>query len=126
MIDQDELSDARDKLDVWAVEFPLSKLGGDYAMAEAEYALKFDDFERAQRILKSYRLRVDLSPQLAEAMKMEWDCDAELQRPADIKELAGDIKKRFPDLPLAKAAERALNGQMPEALVGKTRPPDVP
>jgi TolA-binding protein len=126
LIDQDELGDARDKLDAWAIEFPLSKLGGDHAMAEAEYALKFDDFERAQRILKSYRLRVDLSPQLAEAMQMEWDCDAELQRPADIKELAADIKKRFPDLPLAKAADKALNGQMPAPLVGRTRPPDLP
>ena len=102
LIDQDELGDARDKLDAWAVEFPLSKLGGDYALAEAEYALKFDDYDRAQRILKAYRIRVDLSPQLAEAMQMEWDCDAKLQRPADIKELAADIKKRFPDLPLAK------------------------
>jgi TolA-binding protein len=126
LLDQGELGDARDKLDAWAVEFPLSKLGGDYALAEAEYALKFDDFERAQRILKAYRTHVDLSPQLAEAMQMEWDCDAELQRPGDIKELAADIKKRFPDLPLAKAAEKALDGQMPEALVGKTRPPDVP
>jgi TolA-binding protein len=124
LLDQQELADARDKLDAWAIEFPLSKLGGDYALAEAEYALKFEDYERAQRILKAYRIRVDLSPQLAEAMQMEWDCDAELQRSADIKELAADIKKRFPDLPLAKAAEKALNGQMPESLVGKTRPPD--
>jgi TolA-binding protein len=108
LIDQGELGDARDKLDAWALEFPLNKLGGDYALAEAEYALKFDDFDRAQRILKAYRLHVDLSPQLAEAMQMEWDCDARLQRPADIKELAADIKKRFPDLPLAKAAEQAL------------------
>ncbi len=126
LLDQEELDDARDKLEAWEIEFPLSKLGGDYALAEAEYALKFEDYDRAQRILKAYRIRVDLSPQLAEAMQMEWNCDAELQRPADIKELAADIKKRFPDLPLAKAAQKALNGEMPEALVGKNRPPDVP
>jgi TolA-binding protein len=123
LIDQDELDDAREKLDAWAIEFPLSKLGGDYALAEAEYAMKFNDYDRAQRILKSYRSRVDLSPQLAEAMQAEWECDAELQRPADIKELATDIKKRFPDLPLAKEAEKALAGQMPEPLVGRGRTP---
>lgn len=118
LIDQQELGDARDKLDQWALEFPLSKLGGDYALADAEYALKFDDYARAQRILKSYRLRVDLSPQLVEAMQTEWDCDAQLQHPDDIKELATDIMKRFPDLPLAKEADRALHGEMPEAIVG--------
>ena len=118
LIDQDELDDARAKLDSWAIEFPLSKLGGDYALAEAEYALKFDDYERASRILKAYRTRVDLSPQLADAMQLEWNCDAELQNPADIKALAADIKKRFPDLPLAKDAEKALAGEMPKALLG--------
>jgi hypothetical protein len=110
LLDQNELGDARDKLDAWETEFPLSKLGGDDALAEAGYALKYDDYDRAQRILKAYRTRVDLSAQLAEVMQMEWDCDARLGRPADIKELAADIKKRFPDLPLAKTAEAALNG----------------
>ena len=118
LIDQDDLDDARAKLDSWAIEFPLSKLGGDYAEAEAEYAIRFDDYDRAARILKAYRTHVDLSPQLAEVMQLEWDCDAELQRPADIKALAADIKKRFPDLPLAKEAIKALAGEMPKALLG--------
>ncbi len=126
LIDQDELGDARDKLDEWAVEFPLSKLGGDYTLADAEYAIRFEDFERAQRVLKAYRLRVDLSPQLAEVMDIEWKCDSELQNPGDIKELATDIKKRFPDLPLAKDADKALHGEMPHSLIGKSRPKDTP
>jgi len=114
LLDQDELGDARDKLDAWQIEFPLSKLEGDYTLAESEYAIKFADFNRAQRILKTYRLRVDLSAQLAEVMQLEWTCDAALQRPADIKELATDIKKRFPDLPLATEADKALHGDLPQ------------
>ena len=121
LLDQDALEDARDKLDAWAIAFPLDKLGGDYTLAEAEYALKLDNQERAQRVLKAYRNRVDLSPQLAEAMELEWGCDAELQNPADIKELAADIKKRFPDLPLAREADKALQGQMPKSLLGHER-----
>jgi hypothetical protein len=108
LLNQQQLADARDKLDAWALEFPLGKLGGDYTLAAAEYSRKLGDPERAQRILKAYRIRVDLSAQLAEVMQLEWDCDAELKHPADIKELAADIKKRFPDLPLAKQAEKAL------------------
>jgi len=109
LLDQNALADARDKLDAWALEFPLSKLGGDYTLAEAEYAIKFNDYERAQRILKAYRIRVDLSAQLAEIMQLEWDCDAHLQHPEETKSLAADIKKRFPDLPLAKEADGVLN-----------------
>jgi hypothetical protein len=114
LLDQDELGDAREKLDAWEIEFPLSKLEGDYVLAEAEYAIKFADFNRAQHILKAYRLRVDLSAQLAEVMQLEWNCAAQLQRPDDIKELAADIKKRFPDLPLATEAGKALHGEMPQ------------
>ncbi len=108
LLDHYDMDDARAKLDAWAIEFPLDKLGGDYTLAEAEFALKFYDYDRAQRILKAYRIRTDLSAQLAEAMQMEWDCDTKLRRPADTKELAADIKKRFPDLPLAREAESAL------------------
>ncbi len=125
LLDQGDLDDARDKLEQWAIAFPLAKLDGDYALAEAQYALKYENYDRAQRILKAYRHRVDLSGQLAEAMELEWSCDTELQRPDDIKELAADIKKRFPDLPLAKDADKALHGEMPHGLIGR-RPADMP
>ena len=118
LLDQEALDDARAKLDAWAIAFPLDKMGGDYTLAEAEDAMKLENYDRAQRILKSYRTRVDLSPQLAEVMDTEWECDSELQRPDEIKELAADIKKRFPDLPLAKDAQKALDGQMPSPLLG--------
>jgi protein involved in temperature-dependent protein secretion len=114
-------------MDVWSVQFPLARLGGDFALAQAQYALKFDDYPRAQRVLKVYRTHVDLSAQLAEVMQLEWNCDTELQNPADIKELAADIQKRFPDLPLAKDARDALAGHMPLPLVGRgPHGPDAP
>ena len=108
LLDQNDLSDASDKLDAWALEFPLAKLNGDYTLAEAEYAMKLNDFARAQRILKAYRIRTDLSAQLGEVMQLEWNCDMQLRQVAEIKALAADIKKRFPDLPLAREAGKAL------------------
>ena len=107
LLNQNALDDARAKLDAWALEFPLAKLAGDYTLADAEYAMKFNDFARGQRLLKSYRTHVDLSPQLAEAMQLEWECDSHLNLPAETKSLAADILKRFPDLPLAKQVQAA-------------------
>jgi TolA-binding protein len=123
LLDQDELDDAHDKLQSWELQFPLNKLEGDYVIAEAEYAIKFEDYKRATRLLKAYRQRVDLSARLAEAMELEWKCNAELQDPDAVKELATDIKKRFPDLPLAKDADKALHGEMPQPLVKKDAGP---
>ncbi|MGA3172262.1 MAG: hypothetical protein ABSE62_14750 [Chthoniobacteraceae bacterium] len=122
LVDQDALTDARDKLQAWALDFPLAKLGGDYALAEAEIAEKVEDYARARRILKAYRQRVDISSEMAEVMQEEWQCVAELQQPDEIKELAADIVKRFPDLPLAKEAQKALQGDLPKPLVGQSRP----
>ncbi|HEX4084407.1 MAG TPA: PA14 domain-containing protein [Chthoniobacteraceae bacterium] len=108
LLDQNDLSDASDKLDAWELEFPLAKLGGDYTLAEAEYAVKFHDYARAQRILKAYRIRTDLSAQLGEVMQLEWNCDMQLHQAAETKALAADIQKRFPDLPLAREAGKVL------------------
>ena len=113
LLSQDYLAEARETLDKWQIEFPLGKLAGDFPVAEASYFAALENYERAVRILRAYRKQVDISKDLPDAMQLEWDCLAKLQKLEPLKELAADVKKRFPDLPLAKRADDVLAGNLP-------------
>jgi len=110
LLDQNYLSEAKSALDDWLVEFPFSKLSGDYTLAEARYYSLLGNNARAVRILKAYRKQTEISNELPSAMEMELRCLVSLDRKEDLKELSNDITKRFPDLPLAKLAADALDG----------------
>ena len=112
---QDYVAEARATLDKWQVEFPLGKLAGDFPVAEATYYAVLHNYERAVRILKAYRKQVDISKDLPSAMQLEWDCLSILKKIEPLKELAADIKKRFPDHDLAKNADDVLAGNLPVA-----------
>jgi len=113
LLQQGYLTEARANLDKWQAEFPLGKLAGDFPVAEASYFATLENYERAVRILKTYRKQVDISKDLPEAMQLEWNCLAALQQLEPLKELAADVKKRFPDLPLAQDADDVLAGHLP-------------
>ena len=113
LLSQDYVAEARATLNKWQVEFPLGKLAGDYPVAEATYYTVLGNYERAVRILKAYRKQVDISKDLPAAMQLEWDCLAMLEKIEPLKELATDLKKRFPDLELAKGADDVLAGHLP-------------
>ena len=121
LLAQDYVAEARQKLNEWQAEFPLGKMAGDYPVAEAMYYAVLGNYERSVRILKTYRKQVDISKDLPEAMQLEWDCLTMLQQIDPFKDLASDIKKRFPDLPLAKEADDVLAGNLPP----KLRPEDI-
>ena len=110
LLDQGYIAEAKVALDTWLVEFPFSKLNGDYSLAEARYYSLLGNNARAVRILKAYRKQTEISNELPPAMEMELRCLVSLDRQDDIKELCNDITKRFPDLPLAKLAADALAG----------------
>ncbi len=107
-IEQGLLNEARDVLARWEIEFPLSKLAGDYPIAEAEYYIAAGCRARAARTLRAYRQGVDLTENLPHAMELELECLEKLNRPDQLRELAVDIKKRFPNLELAREADRLL------------------
>ncbi|NQU10194.1 hypothetical protein HQ590_05360, partial [bacterium] len=108
LLDQEDLYGARDILTTWELEFPLSKLGGDYPLAEGRYWMAADDYERAATILKAYRQGTDLSPFVAQAMELEMECLLKLRSAEEMKALAEDIQRRFPKLPLAGLAAEAV------------------
>lgn len=116
LLQQRYLTEAHDTLNKWQVEFPLGKLAGEFPVAEASYYAALENYERAVRILKAYRKQVDISKDLPEAMQLEWNCLAALQQLEPLKELAADVKKRFPDLPLAQDADDVLAGHLPPKL----------
>lgn len=102
------LFEARGVLDEWEVQFPLSKLSGEYAGADAEFSMHTGDFARAARVLRAYRNSVDITNFLPEAMAMELTCLQQLKRGDDARALAADMVKRFPTHPVAARARAVL------------------
>jgi tetratricopeptide (TPR) repeat protein len=121
LLDQHYIAEARQAFEQWIVEFPFSKLSGDYVLAEARYYSLIGNDARAVRILKAYRKQTEISNELPPAMELELKCLVALKttgtsgagRQADIKELCDDMKKRFPDLPLAQEADKATEEVQP-------------
>jgi tetratricopeptide (TPR) repeat protein len=100
--------EARDILHTWELEFPLSKLSGEYPLAEAMFYLAVERYDRALRILRLYRKGVDISSSMPQALALELDGLEKLDRKAEAVELAQDILKRLPYHPLAERAERIV------------------
>jgi hypothetical protein len=96
--------EARDALARWELEYPLSKLAGDYPLAEAEYFMAIGDCARVLKIVSAYRQGVELSNFLPDTMDLELNCLLKLERFDEIRALAADISKRFSTLPVAQKA----------------------
>lgn len=96
LIAQSDWLGARRELDKWEREFPLSKMSGDFNLAEARYYFRIRDYKRAQVILSTSRKALDSSPSLPDAMQMEFECLMQLDRGSEAAELAVDAEKRFP------------------------------
>jgi TolA-binding protein len=104
LVNQRYFYEARDVLARWELEFPLSKLTGDYPLAEGLFCAAVGDDERAVATLSAYRRGVDISNFLPDAMSIELDCMVRLEQYDAVKELAADIQKRFPTHPVAVKA----------------------
>ncbi len=98
-IGQDAVAEAFQKLSEWENESPVSKLGGEYTLAEAALYIYVQDVRRAVHTLQAYRKNVTMSAQLADAMKLELECHQRLNNKAAVKEVAGEFLKRFPGHP---------------------------
>jgi hypothetical protein len=109
------LVEARNVLGKWELEVPLCKVSGEYPLAEAEYYMAVQHYARAAAGLRLYRKGVDVSSSLPEAMELELDCLSRLKKEAEAKELATDIRKRFPNHPVAERARQVLEYGMKSA-----------
>jgi tetratricopeptide (TPR) repeat protein len=100
--------EARDALRQWELEAPLSKLSGDYPLAEAGYYVAAGNVRRALAGLTLYRQSMDLSSSLPEVMDLELRCLVQLKRQKEAEALAGEILKQFPNHPAAERAKQVL------------------
>jgi len=102
------LFEARDALQRWELNNPLCKLSGDYPLAEAQYFVAAQHDARVVAGIEIYRKGVDISTWLPEAMDIELEALSRLGRKQAAVELARDILKRFPNLPVADKAKRVV------------------
>jgi len=100
--------EARDTLRQWELEVPLSKLSGDYPLAEAEYYLAAGNVRRALAGVRLYRNSMDISSSLPEVMDLELRCLTQLKRQNEAQALAAEILKEFPNAPAGERAKKLL------------------
>ena len=105
---QDAVPEAFQKLADWENESPLSKLSGEYPLAEAKIYIYVEDYRRAINALATFRKSVTMSAQLADAMKLEIDCLKKISDKVRVKEVAEDFLKRFPGHPYEAEMKEVL------------------
>jgi TolA-binding protein len=109
MLKVHDVEEARKTLAQWELEFPLSKLAGDYPIGEGEFYTSIGDFNRALRVLSTYRKNVEISNYLPQAMALECRCLHALKRLEEFKTLAAELIKRFPGHPAATEMQTELD-----------------
>lgn len=108
LIDQDSIEEARAVLDEWELEFPLTKLSGDYPVAEALYYIAVRNFRAAVGILSNYRRVVEISNELPRAMRMELYCLTQLGDDKAARAFARGVIERLPRHALAEEIKTIL------------------
>jgi len=103
------LLEARQAVLVWEIEFPLSKISGDYILRESALSIKMEDWKRAQPMLEAYCREIDASSYLPDAASMLIACvSSTKQPPASIRDLIEKVKGRLKYHPVAAELDRFL------------------
>ncbi len=108
LIEQDALAEAFETLRRWEMEEPLSKLTGDFPLAEARLYSHVGDHRRALRTLRAGRQGNELSSNLPDLMSLELESLLRLRRHDEARELAREIMDRLEGHPLATRARELL------------------
>jgi TolA-binding protein len=116
LIAQDAYEEARATLDQWELEFPTTKLTGDYLLAEALYYIALNNYRTAVRILANYRSAVEISNELPKAMRMELYCLTKMERDKEARAFARAIIERLPRHELANEMRNLLAQNEPGPL----------
>ncbi len=103
--------EARQSLDVWERELPLSKIAGDYVLQESRLYYDTGNPRRAYPMLRAYCDQVDASSYLPEAAKLLIACMKDLQFPdEEISSYAKKLGERLEFHPVARDIEALLEG----------------
>ncbi len=104
LIDQGQMLAARETLQAWERQFPLSKVSGDYVLQEARYYIKLKDWQRARSMLEAYCDLVDASSYMPNAALELLECMIGMEdSKADIRAYCERMSERFEFHPVAKA-----------------------
>lgn len=102
LLDQGSLREARETLDRWEIELPLSKLSGQFVSAESAYHLQVKDYGRVVSQLKAFRLGAGISNELPELLLREMKCLGEMGNADEMKKLVEWAEKNLPLHPVTK------------------------
>jgi len=105
---QNAVAEAFATLAQWENDTPMSKIGGDFPMAEARVYAHAGDHRRVAAILAAYRRADLMTSQLPEAMGLLLDALMQLRRFQEARDLAEEALKRFEGLPVAARAQTVL------------------
>ncbi len=95
--------EARQLLDRWERDFPLSKIGEDYILREAALYMDLGHWTRARWLLEPYCRLVDASSYLADAALALVRCLTEMNEPPEkIDEMVVFLEKRLKFHPVAE------------------------
>ena len=104
--------EAKQALQTWEREFPLSKISGDFIIRESALYMKWGDWKRAQPMLEAYCREIDASSFLPEAAAMLITCVKQLKEPPEsIREIILKVKGRLLYHPVAKQLDAFLSGK---------------
>lgn len=102
--------EAGEALEVWEAQFPLSKVGGDYILREAEWNIANGKHDRAYPMLAAYCTLIDASSFLPDATTLLIKCSAELpDTKAPTRVIVKSILDRMKYHPVAASLEEYLN-----------------
>lgn len=109
LIEQGYLIEAKTALQRWEVEFPLSKLSGDYLINEAKLLIAVQDWKRAKVMLEPYCEHVDASSFMPMAVEALLKCKIELAEPDEsIVTFCERMKKKLEFHPAGQVLEDQL------------------
>jgi hypothetical protein len=104
------LLEARQALLAWENEFPLSKISGDYILAESAIYIKMQDWKRAQPMLEAYCREIDASSYLPDAASMLIACVTGAKAPpASVADIIEKVKGRLKYHPVAAQLDKFLS-----------------
>ena len=115
LIDQDFLLEARQALLAWEIEFPLSKISGDYILRESALYIKMQDWKHARPLLEAYCREIDASSFLPDAATMLITCVKGAKEPPDsIRDIIEKVKGRLKYHPVAAELDTFLSTTGPK------------
>ena len=101
--------EARQTLEAWETEFPLSKISGDLILREASLYIKMNDWKRARPMLEAYCREIDASSYLPDSVAALILCvQASKADPASIRGIVEKVRDRLKFHPIASQLDKFL------------------